>query len=167
MNEGNLQMSALDRRLSYFEGVVPPREWVVVLDGTMHRYDDDNSMRLPKETYKILLDLTVQKNLSVVFVGSDLDANHAREMFQQIGQGSFPWISCINEYQNAAAFISFAKFVISNQTHLSRLALQNDVPTCVLEVDPKIPFQSQNDSHVMMPVGEHHKVIEWVDKYIE
>lgn len=162
MNEGNHQMPATDRRLAYFDGIIPPREWIAIVDGTMHKFDPDKSMRLPKETYQILLDLTRKKNLSVVFVGSSLDAIHARDQLKAIGHDDFPWITCIDDPTNALAFLAFAKFVVANQSPLAHIPAENNVRTIQLEVDVRIPRNPLNDFHSYLAVDEHHKLEEWI-----
>ncbi len=159
-------MPVHDSRLRAFVGVHPPAEWMTVIDGSMHKFDPDTSMRWCSDTYKLLLDLTKAKNLSVVFVGSQLDADHARKQFESIGQMSFPWMTCIDDYDNAVPFILYAKFVIGNQSPLVQLPAQNGIATCQLEVDANIPRHNYGLHHVTYSAGEHYRVSDWINTFI-
>lgn len=166
MNKDNAQMPATDPRRAAFTDIIPPAEWIVVIDGTMHVHDPDESMRWPRSVYQKLLDLTKQKNLSVVFVGGRLDAEHARKMFTSFGQTNFPWIACIDDRDNAVPFMIYARFIIANQSPLAHFPASNGVPTCQIEVDPQIPRQDFGESHTVLGPDEAHKVFEWVDKQL-
>lgn len=164
MNKDNAQMPVTDPRLRAFTDIVPPAEWMAVIDGTMHIHDPDESMRWQRSTYQMLLNLTKEKNLSVVFVGGHLDAEHARKMFASLGQHNFPWMACVDDRDNAIPFLMYARFIIANQSPLSHFPASNGVPTCQIEVDPKIPRQDFGEHHTVLAPDEAHKVYDWVDE---
>jgi len=166
MNKYNAQMPANDPRRKAFTDIIPPAEWMVVIDGTMHVHDPDETMRWPTKVYSTLLELTKAKNLSVVFVGGHLDAEHARKQFILLGQDDFPWMACINDYDNAVPFMMYSRFVIGNQSPLSHLPANNGVPTCQIEVDSRIPRHDFGETHKVLALDEAHLVFDWVDEQL-
>lgn len=166
MNKDNAQMPATDPRLKAFTDIIPPAEWMVVIDGTMHIHDPDESMRWPRSVYDSLLTMTKAKNLSVVFVGGELDAQHARKQFASLGQDDFPWMACVNDYDNAVPFMMYARFVIANQSPLCHLPAENGVPTCQIEVDSRIPRKDFGEAHKVLSPEEAHLVFDWVDEQL-
>ena len=115
-----------------FQNVMPPSDWICIVDGGLHAFDYGATNRWSADFYAFLTTIAQDKKLCFVYVGGEIDYEISAKKLSDNGFGSFPFISEYKNMQNVKSFLRFARAVITNNSTLHRFALECNVPCLVV-----------------------------------